>query len=156
MRLGTWARIAVGAVALAALSLGVAFARVEHLERRELMLESPFASLTDLAREPHATKVSARLLEVELGKGESVLFELCARDELRDARFEDAFDLVVFRWPNGTGPGATPELMLRVPLDREHLAQAKRADGAACLPLGGGLIEQGGEHRSRWCSRTRR
>jgi len=143
MRFGRWVWVAIGAVVVAALALGVAFARVEHLERRELMLESPFSTLTRLAREPNATKVSARLLEVELGKGESVLFELCAQDELRDARFESAFDLVVFRWP---GQGQKPELMLRVPLDREHLAQAKRAEGAACLPLGGGIIEQAGRH----------
>jgi membrane protease YdiL (CAAX protease family) len=144
MRLGTWVWVAIAAVAVAAAALGVAFARVEHLERRELMLESPFASLSDLARTPSSTKVSARLLEVELGKGESVLFELCAQDPLTDPRLENAFELVVFHWP-GAG-GGKPEWMLRVPLDREHLALAKRSHGAACLELGGGLIEQSGKH----------
>jgi hypothetical protein len=144
MRFGTWVWVAIAAVAVAAAALGIAFARVEHLERRELMLESPFASLSDLARTPSSTKVSARLLEVELGKGESVLFELCAQDPLTDPRLENAFELVVFHWP-GAG-GGKPEWMLRVPLDREHLALAKRAHGAACLELGGGMIEQSGKH----------
>lgn len=143
MRFGRWVWVAIGAVAVAAFALGIAFARVEHLERRELLLESPFASLARLASEPSATPVSARLLEVELDKGESVLFELCATDELRDPHFEDAFDLVVFRWPEA---GGKPALMLRVPLDREHLSQAKRSAGSACLPIGGGLIERSGRH----------
>jgi len=145
MRLGKWGFIAVAAGALAALALGIAFARVEHLERRELMLESPFSSLSERATAPHATPVSARLLEVELQKGESVLFELCAQDELKAPHFEGAFDLAVLRWPP-RGAAGKPELMLRVPLDREHLAQAKRGQGAACLPLGGGRIEQAGRH----------
>jgi membrane protease YdiL (CAAX protease family) len=145
MRLGAWGFIAVGAGVLASLALGLAFARVEHLERRELMLESPFIALADLLREPHASKVSVRLLEVQLGQGESVLFELCAKDELKAPHFEDAFALAVLRWP-AEGTAGKPELMLRVPLDREHLAQAKRADGVACLPLGGGRIEHAGRH----------
>jgi len=110
------------------------------------MLESPFATLTQLAREPHATKVSARLLEATLDRGESVIFELCARDPLRDPRFVDAFDLVVFRWVDDAEGRAKPEMMLRVPMDKEHLAQTKRADGDACMPLGGGRIEQSGLH----------
>jgi membrane protease YdiL (CAAX protease family) len=144
MRFGTWVWVAIAAVTVAAAALGMAFARVEHLERRELMMESPFASLGELAGTPSSTKVSARLLEVELSEGESVLFELCARDPLTDPRFVNAFELVVFHWP--AAAGAKPEWMLRVPLDREHLAQAKRAEGAACLPLGGGMIERSGKH----------
>jgi membrane protease YdiL (CAAX protease family) len=144
MRFGTWVWVALGAVAVAALALGIVFARVEHLERHELMLESPYASLEDRLKGPNATKVSARLLEAQLGKGESVLFELCARNPLTDPAFKDAFELVVFRWPSE--PGGKPEWMLRVPLDAEHLAQAKRSEGAACLELGGGMIDKPGKH----------
>lgn len=144
MRSGTWLWVAIGAVAVAALALGIAFARVEHLERHELMQESAFATLADLAKAPNATKVSARLVEAQLGRGENALFELCARDPLTDPAFEGAFELVVFRWP--AQAGGKPEWMLRVPLDKEHLAEAKRGGGEACLALGGGAIEQPGKH----------
>lgn len=134
--------IAVGlSIAIGAAALGLLGARVQHLERGELQLESEPRSIDALKNDKAATRVSVRLLEVELKASERALFELCAANPLTDAAWRGAFDVVVFRWS-----GAKPELMLRVPLDAEHLAQAERNASDACLPLGGGVIEQAGRH----------
>jgi membrane protease YdiL (CAAX protease family) len=139
--------IAALALAIAAAAVGLALARVMHLERRELAFEGAAQSLADWSKAPGSTRVSRRLAEVELRVGERALFELCAADRLERAAFLDAFDVVIFYWPEAAAAkDAKPEMMLRVPLDKAHLAQAQRAESEACLPLGGGIIEQAGRH----------
>lgn len=125
------------ATALAAL-LACAL-RVVALERSELEFESAWNSLEQLSRAPGSTRVSARLAELELTRGENALFEICMKDRLEPSTWRSAFELAVFHLP-------ALELMLRVPLDDAHLANARRSAHAACLPLGGGRIQKSGRY----------
>jgi membrane protease YdiL (CAAX protease family) len=113
--------------------------RVLTHERGELEHESTPRSLAELERAPGSTRVSARLTEVTLEAGEHAIFELCAADRLEPARWSSALELVVFELP-------AMALMLRVPLDAEHLATAQRRPDSACMKLGGGTIERAGRY----------
>lgn len=118
---------------------GQAAYRVLAHERSELEHDSPPRTLSELASASGSTEVSARLAEVELQRGERVVFELCAEDSLDAATWRSAFDVAVFRLPQ-------MELMLRVPLDAAHLAAVRRDAQRACLPLGGGIIDRSGRY----------
>lgn len=129
--------------ALAALLFAVALAGAAYwvltVERDEQMLESDFATLREHAAHPDSTRVSARLLRFDLREGERVTFELCFENPPSDQTLAGAFDVAVF--------GLEPmRLLLRVPLDPAHLKLMKKNAQAACLPLGGGKIEQSGVH----------
>lgn len=95
---------------------------------------------------PDGTSVSAPLTEAFLIVGDSVLFEICSEDHFTSERWQDAVEFAVFRRTDGKSPGTAEvpqvELMLRVPLDAEHLAQVKRNAKGACFPMGGGLIRR--------------
>jgi membrane protease YdiL (CAAX protease family) len=129
--------LTVGLVLLAS-CLGVLAVRIVVLERSELELITEYRSIAQLSELAGATRVSARLAEVELRAGESTLLELCARNKLDD-RFRDAFELV-FWIP------ARQKLALKVPLDAAHLAVAKHSRDASCLTLGGGTVDQTGRY----------
>jgi membrane protease YdiL (CAAX protease family) len=125
--------------ALALTALAASARRVLQLERGELEHQSPFRTLAQLRSAPGSTHVSARLTTLTLHEGEHALFELCATDRLEPARWLDALTLAVFRLPE-------MQLMLRTPLDRAHLAIAKRNARGACLALGAGVIERSGSY----------
>jgi membrane protease YdiL (CAAX protease family) len=127
------------ALALLLAGLGTSGVRVFQLERGELEHEASPRSLAQLGGAPGSTRVSARLAKVELRGGEDALFELCSTDRLDAARWRGAFELAVFHLPD-------MRLMLRVPLDDAHLAEARRSARGACLSLGGGRIERAGEY----------
>ena len=130
----TWIAVLVAIGALALLAT-----RVYEHERSELEFGSEPRSLAQLESAPGSTAVSARLAQVELEAGEHAVFELCAADRLEPARWLGAFELVVFQLPE-------MKLMLRVALDAEHLAVARRNAQGACLTLGGGAIERSGQY----------
>jgi membrane protease YdiL (CAAX protease family) len=130
----SWIGVLVAVGALAVLAL-----RVYEHERAELEFASEPRTLGELAGAPGSTAVSARVARVELERGEHAVFELCAADRLEPARWQGAVELVVFQLP-------AMKLMLRVPLDAEHLAVVKRNAESACLTLGGGAIEQSGSY----------
>ena len=125
--------------AVVVVSLGLTLRRVVALEAGELEHESPPRSLSALASAKGSTRLSARLTTVKLERGERATFEVCSADSLAPAQWQDALELVVFRLSD-------MGLMLRVPLDAEHLAGARRGEGGACLPLGGGMIEETGRY----------
>jgi membrane protease YdiL (CAAX protease family) len=83
--------------------------------------------------------VSARLTTVAPERGERATFEVCSADGLDPAHWQDALELAVFRLDD-------MGLMLRVPLDAEHLATVRRGDTGACLRLGAGVIERSGRY----------
>jgi len=129
----------VACACVAAVALGLTLRRVAALEGAELDHESPPRTLASLAGAEGSTRISARLTTVTLRRGERATFEVCSADGLAPARWRDALDLVVFRLSD-------MELMLRAPLDAEHLASARRGAQGACLSLGGGVIEQAGRY----------
>jgi membrane protease YdiL (CAAX protease family) len=133
----------VALAALAALCAATALAliaqRVYAHERDELEFEGEAHDLAQLAHAKGSTPVSVRLAEVRLERGENALFELCSEDRLEAARWLKAFELVVFELPKMT-------LMLRVPLDDEHMRAVRRNASGACLTLGGGVIERAGTY----------
>jgi membrane protease YdiL (CAAX protease family) len=129
----------VACACLVAVALGLTLRRVAALERGELDHESAPRTLSALASAKGSTRISARLTTVTLQQGERATFEVCSADALEPARWLDALDLVVFRLSD-------MELMLRAPLDREHLAGVRRGAEGACLQLGGGVIEQSGRY----------
>jgi membrane protease YdiL (CAAX protease family) len=135
--------IARAALVLAALALvaGVAWGslRIAILQRSELADETPPSSLRQRAAAPDATPVSVRLGAARLNAEDRAVFELCAEADLSEPRFEGAFDAAVLDL-------AKKQLMLRVPLDRAHLAHVKRGRGYSCLLLGSGTLEHAGEY----------
>jgi membrane protease YdiL (CAAX protease family) len=120
-------------------ALSLATLRVAELERRELEHETPWASLAELEQRAGATRISARLGEVALSAGEQASLELCAQSALTAARFENAFDVVVWR-------PSVQKVELRVPLDAAHLALEKRGQRHSCLALGGGRVSEEGKY----------
>ncbi|HKU42135.1 MAG TPA: type II CAAX endopeptidase family protein [Polyangiales bacterium] len=123
----------------AAVLLAYGGARVYALERTEVDFESPTRNLAEAARDPSSTRISARLAVVSLGANQRALFELCAAEPLDASRFEGAFELAVLQLER-------KQLMLRVPLDRAHLAHARTNSSGGCLLLGSGLLEYGGTY----------
>ncbi len=110
-----------------------------RLERAELEHESTWTALSELSELPSATRISARLTEVELKAGEHSLFEICTQDDFAAPLWKDAFDVVVWE-------PSQQRVALRVPLDAAHLDLVKRGRGRSCLTLGGGGIEQDGNY----------
>jgi membrane protease YdiL (CAAX protease family) len=119
--------------------LVVAALSVVSLERGELEHISPWQSLESLAAAPGSTRISARLTEVALDKGEDSLFELCAQAPMQGPEWTDVLTAVAW----------IPEkqkLELKVPLDEAHLALAKHRGSSACLTLGGGRVSETGRY----------
>lgn len=123
----------------AAVLLGYGGTRVYALERTEVEYESPARSLNEAARDPSSTRISSRLAAVSLSANQRAIFELCAAQPLDATRFEGAFELAVLQLER-------KQLMLRVPLDRAHLAHARANSQGGCLVLGSGLLEHGGTY----------
>lgn len=127
--------------ALAALSAALAGTRrVAEIERAELELQTEPCSLRQARALPSATRLSARIAEIQLARDQHAVFELCAQGALGAARFRDAFELLIIRAETG-------QLMLRVPLDAEHQRHVRASATDSCLLLGSGLIEHTGSYR---------
>lgn len=109
--------------------------RIDSLARAELQHEGALASLHQRSAEPGATRISARLTEVELAAGELATFEVCAMGDLGAERYDEALDFVVWREMG-------QKLELKVSLDVAHRALVKRENGASCLTLGGGRVAE--------------
>lgn len=114
-------------------------ARVYQLERNELEYEGDEVTLLQAAKRPGSTSRTARLSAVELQALDRVVFEVCSADTLAPERWAGTLDFAVLKQD-------PPELMLRVPLDAEHLAHAERNATGACLFLGSGQLEHGGTY----------
>ena len=130
--LGSGLVILVACLVIAGLS-------VVSLERAELEHISPWQSLESLATAPGSTRISARLTEVSLDKGEDSLFELCAQSPMQGPAWTGVLTAVAW----------IPEkqkLELKVPLDAAHLALAKQRGSQACLTLGGGRVSESGRY----------
>lgn len=128
-------------VAVALVASGVVWSarRVAELERHEFEHEGKAQSLADARNEKGSTAVSARLDRVELRADDNAFFEVCSADGMPDAQWLDAVDFAVFQLE-------PLKLLLRVPLDKEHLEVVRRNSRGACLTLGGGPLEVGGAH----------
>ncbi|MDD9937164.1 MAG: CPBP family intramembrane metalloprotease [Myxococcales bacterium] len=127
------------ALGLVAGGFGLGGLRVAELERSELDLETAARPLSEWRTRPDATRVSARMLTAELNLGERVHFELCGPQDLPPRALQDALSVAVLHLDRG-------EKMLLVPLDAPHMELVNRSARGACLPLGGGVIEQPGTH----------
>ncbi len=132
-----WMLLSGGILLLSCLIAGAV--QMVRLERAELEHESPWAQLTALKDQPTATRISARITEVELKAGEQSIFELCTQDAFLNTRWKDAFDVVIWE-------PSLQRVELRIPLDDAHLAQVKRSERRSCLTLGGGRIERTGTY----------
>ncbi len=132
----------VRAAAVLVLWSGVLFGGwrwISAIEQGESLIESEPRTVAEHAKGPDATRVSARLVSFEIQAGQRATFELCFLAPPPRETLTGAFDVVVF--------GLKPmRLLLRVPLDEAHLDLLNRSEDAACLPLGGGVIEQPGAH----------
>jgi membrane protease YdiL (CAAX protease family) len=130
-------------------ALAAAAVRVVTLEEGELEHISPWRTLAQLASAPGATRISARLAEVELAAQEQALFELCSRAPLRGPVWTDVFTVVAWI-------PARQKMELKVPLDAAHLAVAKHAEGKSCLTLGGGKVAEAGRYALdlTWAGKT--
>ena len=135
---GRTAALALGWFCALAL-LGYGAMRVFQLERGEIDYTSASRSITEAQREPGATRISVRLGATLLSANHSVTFELCTAEPLEPGRFEKAFEVAILHLDQ-------KKLMLRVPLDREHLARARRNSSGGCLLLGTGLLPHGGTY----------
>jgi len=120
-------------------SLLLAAYQVMRLSRTELEHESAWRSLDQLAEQPGATRISARVTEVALEADEEAVFELCSGDQLAPARWQDALDVVVWQ-------PSSQHLELKVTLDAAHLALVKRGAEGSCLTLGGGRVARTGRY----------
>jgi membrane protease YdiL (CAAX protease family) len=109
--------------------------RIAVLQRNEFGIETPARSLRALSSEAFATPKSARLGTVKLHAGQHALFELCAQNGLRAEDFAGAFELAIVQVE-------ADQLMLRVPLDLNHLERVRRDSSGGCLLLGSGPIEK--------------
>lgn len=135
-----WSALCLGAaLGLIALSLTLALLRVYQLERSELAFEGDRLPLAEWRERPGASAVSARLAEVELRAGEHAVFEICADDPMTADVWRDGLAFAVFKLD-------PMELMLKVPLDAEHLGAVQRGRDGACLKLGAGPIEKPGRY----------
>lgn len=143
-----WIGLCAG-LCLLLVALGVGGSRVGRLLASELEHEGALASLRQRAGQPGATRISARLTEVELRAGEHATFEVCAQGDLAADAFAGALDFVVWRQ-------ADQKLELKVGLDAAHLALVKRRAGASCLTLGGGNVGDDGRYAldAVWAGRT--
>lgn len=127
------------AVALVATGITLSARRVAELERHEFEHEGKAQSLNDARGAKGSTSVSARLDRVDLRADDNAFFEVCSDDGMPDAQWLGAMDFVVFQLE-------PLKLLLRVPLDKEHLDVVRRNSRGACLTLGGGPLEAGGAH----------
>jgi membrane protease YdiL (CAAX protease family) len=123
-----------GAVLVLAGLVGVG-QRVLELERSELEHQSEPRSLRELSTRSGATRVSARLAEVRLERGDHAVFELCAADGLRAELWAGHLSAAIFQLE-------PLSLLLKVPLDSAHLAHARRNRDGGCVLLGRGPIER--------------
>jgi hypothetical protein len=127
-------------IACASTALVLGALRLSQIEHGELESESEPRTLTVARGLPTATRLSARLHELSMSRGQRATFELCARGELRSAVFQDAFEVLILHTE-------AARLMLRVPLDAAHLAHVQGDARASCLLLGTGPIEDSGSYR---------
>lgn len=120
-------------------ALGAAAVKIVLLEQDELEHVSPWQTLDSLANAPGATRISARLTEVELTAGEQALFELCAQAPMGGPAWQDVLTAVAWI-------PTRQKLELKVPLDAAHLALVKHGRGESCLTLGGGKVAESGRY----------
>lgn len=128
----------LAACALVLLAIGAR--RLALIEARELDRESEPRTLRAARELPTATRLSARLFEVELSRELNATFELCALTDLAAGTFHDAFEILILH-------AEASRLMLRVPLDAAHLKHVHSNGKHSCLMLGSGLIEHTGSYR---------
>ena len=133
-----WVLWVLIAIASAALALGAI--RLSQIEPRELEQVSEPRTLAAARALPTATRISARLLDLGLSRGQRASFELCAARDLKSAPFHDAFEILILH-------AEAERLMLRVALDAAHLAHVQGDERGSCLLLGTGLIEDTGTYR---------
>lgn len=138
-RLTLSAALLIACLAAVAGLLAYGSVRVYELERHEVDYESSSRTLAEALREPTATRISARLGVALLSANQRATFEICAAEPLEPARFAKAFELAVLHLDE-------KKLMIRVPLDREHLAHARQNSRGGCLLIGSGLLEHGGTY----------
>jgi membrane protease YdiL (CAAX protease family) len=115
--------IVVFGVASVIAGLGAGTFAVFSLETEELESISPAHHLAPSNGEPHM-----ELLREELEEGEWALFEVCAADGFGD-RWLGRAELIVWM-------PESQEVIVRVPLDRAHLALVRRSEAGGCLLLG--------------------
>jgi membrane protease YdiL (CAAX protease family) len=127
-------------IALASTALALGALRLSQIEPRELEQTSEPRTLAAARELPTATRISARLLELVLSRGQRATFELCAARNLKAAPFQDAFEVLILHAEAG-------RLILRVALDAAHLAHVQGDNHASCLLLGTGPIEDSGTYR---------
>ncbi|MCS6797040.1 MAG: CPBP family intramembrane metalloprotease [Myxococcota bacterium] len=115
------------AIALAALALPVAIGAraVARLERDEIDVRSPPLVLESSA----AAEGANELVRADLREGQSVAFEVCARDPMHPERWSGVLDVVIEVPREGV-------VARRAPLDARLLGGARRAHGVACVPVG--------------------
>lgn len=113
--------------------------RVTQLERGERSEETAASPLRARMLEASATRISARLGSARIDAGQFAVFELCAAHDLAGPAFVEAFDIAVLHLE-------ARQLMLRVPLDRAHLAHVNSTAAGSCLFLGSGTIEHAGTY----------
>jgi len=133
------ATLLIVAVALVASGIAWSAQRVAELERHEFEHEGKAQSLTDARRSKGSTAVSARLDRVDLRADDNAFFEVCSADGMPEKQWLGSLDFVVFQLE-------PLKLLLRVPLDKEHLEVVRRNSRGACLTLGGGPLTVGGAH----------
>lgn len=130
------ALVVLGSV-LAAGGLAAGIWRVVSLEMNELDATSEPRPLAAEGGAPHMELLRARIEE-----GEWAMFEVCASDGFSD-QWLDRVELVVWL-------PETQEVIVRAPLDREHLdLVGPRSDEGACLLLGQSVdhgVPVGGEY----------
>lgn len=109
-----------------ALALGFGGYRVLTLERGELDAASPWTLLAPTTPEGGPEEPHRELVQVELEVGEEVYFELCSRDRMPPHLWSGALEIAVWH-------PATRELALRVPVDDDLLAAARRSAAGSCV-----------------------
>ena len=113
--------------------------RVAVLESLELEEAPPAITLERALARPESTGETARLLEIDLRRGEEAVFELCSDDALPPERWDGAIEVVVWN------PAAN-ELLSRTLLDRDALEDARRGGDGACITVARGLVPRDGPY----------
>lgn len=133
-------RLIIFSALLIFFGLYIGVRRVVVLEMNELDHFSNWHILSPTQNGDGTTMPLRELTRVRLARGESVTFEVCTADPMMDRQWEGAVDFTVWHLDSS-------DLVLRTPLSRQVLAQARRHRGAACLIIAeGGHLEVGGQY----------
>lgn len=120
--------------------LGVGLWRVIDLEAHELDHRSPWRRLEPTLNAEGEPEPHRELGRVELQRGETVTFELCARGGLDPERWVGQIDLAIWL------PEAR-QVAIQQPLDAEVLGTAAPSPEGTCVTIAeGGELRQGGTY----------